>query len=155
MNRVQRWLTWKLWTTTAKKQAEFEEEYAQRNAIHRLDNDEIDYLEGLLKKERETEALVRSEVEQGLNQFKQKRQQQEGVEGDDTTKKMEKVNAYVPSVVKRRKKNTEGVTLKKEPVVAKASEETKVNETPSKATETPVPGGLLGVDYSDSDSDSD
>lgn len=92
---------------SAKKQAEYDEEYAQRNAIHRLDNDEIDYLESLVKKERDNEAIIKSEVAEGLTQFKQKRQ----AEGNTfskaaASKKVEAVNAYVPSsAVKRRKKN--------------------------------------------------
>lgn len=148
----------------AKKQAEFEEEYAQRNAIHRLDNDEIDYLEGLLKKEREKEAIVRNEVEQGLNQFKQKRQ----AEGDDlskniATKKVESVKAYVPAtVVKRRKKNTGVVaasTQKKDipasdkPKEKKDDDKNEPSEPLPKPLAKPKAVGLLGAGYSDSDSD--
>lgn len=126
----------------AKKQAEYDEEYAQRNAIHRLDNDEIDYLESLVKKERDNEAIIRSEVAEGLTQFKQKRE----AEGNNfskavASKKVEAVNAYVPSsAVKRRKKNVGGVatvTPKSEDSKKKDGEEDdkdKANEKDAKSS---------------------
>lgn len=94
---------------SAKKQAEYEEEYTQRNAIHRLDNDEIDYLEGLLAKERATEARIKQEVTRGLDAFKQKRQAEELEElKDKTTATAEAAAATAAAVsflpTKRRKK---------------------------------------------------
>ncbi|KAK9239189.1 N-terminal domain of NEFA-interacting nuclear protein NIP30-domain-containing protein [Lipomyces kononenkoae] len=57
----------------AKKQAEFEQSVAERNQLHRLDDDEIAFLEGVKERERRRESEVRDEVERGLQEFRELR----------------------------------------------------------------------------------
>ncbi|KAK9245231.1 N-terminal domain of NEFA-interacting nuclear protein NIP30-domain-containing protein [Lipomyces tetrasporus] len=57
----------------AKKQADFEQGVAERNRLHRLDDDEISFLEGLKERERRREVEVRDEVERGLQEFRELR----------------------------------------------------------------------------------
>ncbi|KAK9325271.1 N-terminal domain of NEFA-interacting nuclear protein NIP30-domain-containing protein [Lipomyces orientalis] len=61
----------------AKKQADFEQSVAERNQLHRLDDDEIAFLEGLKERERRREVEVRDEVERGLQEFRERRRVKE------------------------------------------------------------------------------
>jgi hypothetical protein len=184
----------------AKKQAEYEEEYTQRNAIHRLDNDEIDYLEGLLAKERAAEARIKQEVTRGLDAFKQKRQAEELADLKDKsvataeaaattaatvtflpTKRRKKTVGNANSIVMSSvaKKNAVTTTSTKDKIPAETSIKAASPELPKSSTisvtatlgtalapavksdasspakkETAKPtGGILGLQYSDDDSE--
>ncbi|KAF5092551.1 hypothetical protein D0Z00_004529, partial [Geotrichum galactomycetum] len=184
-----------------KKQAEYEEEYTQRNAIHRLDNDEIDYLEGLLAKERAAEARIKQEVTRGLDAFKQKRQAEELEDLKDksvaTAEAAATTAATVTFVPTKRRKKTVGnaknsivmsSVTKKEAVTTTSTKDKILGETSIKAASIKLPkspavsaaatpetalapaaksdsssvakketakatGGILGLQYSDDDSD--
>lgn len=185
----------------AKKQAEYEEEYTQRNAIHRLDNDEIDYLEGLLAKERVAEAQIKQEVTRGLDAFKQKRQAEELGDLNDksaaTAEAAAMTAATVTFVPTKRRKRTVGNAknnivvsnaAKKDAVTTTSTKSKTAVETSKKAASPKLPkpstvsatakpgtalapaaksdasspakketakptGGILGLQYSDDDSD--
>lgn len=185
----------------AKKQAEYEEEYTQRNAIHRLDNDEIDYLESLLAKERAAEAQIKQEVTRGLDAFKQKRQAEELGDLNDksaaTAEAAAMTAATVTFVPTKRRKRTVGNArnnivvsnaAKKDAVTTTSTKSKTAIETSTKAASPKLPkpstvsatakpgtalapatksdasspakketakptGGILGLQYSDDDSD--
>ncbi|KAK9456585.1 N-terminal domain of NEFA-interacting nuclear protein NIP30-domain-containing protein [Dipodascopsis uninucleata] len=56
----------------AQKQQLQEEQYAQRNQMHRLEDDEIEFLDTLSKKEREKERELKNEVDNYLNKFRER-----------------------------------------------------------------------------------
>ncbi|KAK9484395.1 N-terminal domain of NEFA-interacting nuclear protein NIP30-domain-containing protein [Lipomyces starkeyi] len=68
----------------AKKQAEFEQNVAERNQLHRLDDEEIAFLEGLKERERRREFEVRDEVERGLREFRELRRAKQGATKTET-----------------------------------------------------------------------
>ncbi|KAK9451241.1 N-terminal domain of NEFA-interacting nuclear protein NIP30-domain-containing protein [Limtongia smithiae] len=65
----------------ARKQEEFEQEQATRNQMHRLDEHEIEFLEGLREKEAAREAAVKGEVEAELRAFRVQKRQRGNDEG--------------------------------------------------------------------------
>ncbi|KAK3353335.1 N-terminal domain of NEFA-interacting nuclear protein NIP30-domain-containing protein [Lasiosphaeria hispida] len=56
----------------AAKQAAFEESSRIRNQFRALDDDEIDFLEGVREQKREEEGRVRRELEEGLKAFRER-----------------------------------------------------------------------------------
>ncbi|KAK9375484.1 N-terminal domain of NEFA-interacting nuclear protein NIP30-domain-containing protein [Lipomyces chichibuensis] len=68
----------------AKKQAEFEQNVAERNQLHRLDDEEIAFLEGIKERERRRELEVRDEVERGLREFRELRRAKQGATKTET-----------------------------------------------------------------------
>jgi transcription termination factor NusB len=49
---------------------EYSKRYTERNALKRLDEDEISYLEALKEKERQHEQRIQAEVEDGLEEYR-------------------------------------------------------------------------------------
>ncbi|KAK9355117.1 N-terminal domain of NEFA-interacting nuclear protein NIP30-domain-containing protein [Lipomyces doorenjongii] len=68
----------------AKKQAEFEQNVAERNQLHRLDDEEIAFLEGIKERERRREFEVRDEVERGLREFRELKRAKQGATKAET-----------------------------------------------------------------------
>ncbi|KAK7207550.1 N-terminal domain of NEFA-interacting nuclear protein NIP30-domain-containing protein [Myxozyma melibiosi] len=55
-----------------RKQAEFEAAAAERNQIHRLDEDEIEFLQSVAEKERRKEEMLKSDVDRQLREFRER-----------------------------------------------------------------------------------
>jgi len=73
----------------AAKQAAFEEARKLRNQFRALDDDEVEFLEGIRAREREESERVRNEVERGLERFREERRKSSGIAdaagaGDET-----------------------------------------------------------------------
>ncbi|KAK9473283.1 uncharacterized protein V1510DRAFT_415598 [Dipodascopsis tothii] len=54
----------------AAEQLKFEEEFASRNALHKLDSDEVTFLNGLLEKDRLKDEAVSRDVNEQLQEFR-------------------------------------------------------------------------------------
>jgi N-terminal domain of NEFA-interacting nuclear protein NIP30. len=65
----------------AAKQAALEEARRLRNQFRALDNDEVEFLEGIRAREREESERVRNEVERGLEKFREERRKSSGIVG--------------------------------------------------------------------------
>ncbi|KAK9370718.1 N-terminal domain of NEFA-interacting nuclear protein NIP30-domain-containing protein [Lipomyces kononenkoae] len=88
----------------AKKQAEFEQNVAERNQLHRLDDQEIAFLEGIKERERKRESDVRDEVERSLQEFRELRKAKQQV----ATKSDSKNRGPSPSRVEGKKDENGG-----------------------------------------------
>ncbi|KAK9477169.1 N-terminal domain of NEFA-interacting nuclear protein NIP30-domain-containing protein [Lipomyces japonicus] len=58
-----------------KKQNELDESFAERNQLHKLDDDEIEFLDSLREKEQEKEEQTKEELAKGLKEFRKLQRQ--------------------------------------------------------------------------------
>ncbi|KAK4444899.1 N-terminal domain of NEFA-interacting nuclear protein NIP30-domain-containing protein [Podospora aff. communis PSN243] len=91
----------------AAKQAAFEEANKIKNQFRALDDDEIDFLEGVRERKREEEERVKRELEEGLKAFREGRAKgkEEGGGGEDESEDglMEEEIAWASAGRKRRR----------------------------------------------------
>lgn len=144
------------------KQAEFEEQAKLKNQFRALDDDEVDFLDGIVSSEKAKEAAVRKETAQELESFRKQQQAAEKastVEEQTTTaapaanawraKKRRRKEADIP--ITKVRKTTTDQSISPPPAAPDAA------KTAPPAREEPAkkqPATSLGLAYA-SDSDDD
>jgi hypothetical protein len=84
--------------------------YMQRNAVHKLDDRDVEYLESLRRKEGEKDDAMKREVEQRLLKFRKlKTDEQE----EATTPVPVLLKGHIPSKIVKKRKNKSGLIIKK------------------------------------------
>ncbi|KAK9469874.1 N-terminal domain of NEFA-interacting nuclear protein NIP30-domain-containing protein [Lipomyces arxii] len=106
------------------KQAEYEQEYAERNALHKLNDDEVVFLESLQEKKLQTERQVKTQVERDLQKFRELQQ------------KAKLAEVAKPKEMKKTLDNSTGSTSEKKLVPSKALKGLDISSLQSKFTTT-------------------